>query len=37
MERTRRAVASIGSSVESGRCSLLDGIEPEPFGHPWDR
>ena len=34
MERTRRAVASIGNSLETGRCSLLEGIEPEPFGHP---
>lgn len=37
IERTRRAVAGIGASLEGDRCSLLDGIPPEPFGHPWDR
>jgi alkylation response protein AidB-like acyl-CoA dehydrogenase len=36
MQRTRRAVAEIGASVEAGRCSLLDGVEPQAFGHPWD-
>jgi hypothetical protein len=37
IERTRRAVASIGTSLEADRCSLLEGIPPEPFGHPWER
>jgi len=36
MQRTRRAVAAVGASLEAERCSLLDGIEPEPFGHAWD-
>jgi hypothetical protein len=36
MQRTRRAVADVGASLEAGRCSLLDDIEPQPFGHPWD-
>jgi alkylation response protein AidB-like acyl-CoA dehydrogenase len=36
MQRTRRAVAEVGASVEAGRCSLLDDIDPEAFGHPWD-
>jgi alkylation response protein AidB-like acyl-CoA dehydrogenase len=35
MQRTRRAVADVGASLEAGRCSLIDDIEPEPFGHPW--
>ena len=36
MQRTRRAVAAVGASLEAERCSLLDGIEPQPFGHAWD-
>jgi len=36
MQRTRRAVAAVGASLEAEQCSLLDGIEPEAFGHPWD-
>jgi hypothetical protein len=36
MQRTRRAVADIGAALEAGRCSLIDDIEPQPFGHPWD-
>jgi alkylation response protein AidB-like acyl-CoA dehydrogenase len=36
MERTRRAVAEVGASLEGGRCSLLDDVEPQAFGHPWD-
>jgi hypothetical protein len=35
IERSRRAVAAVGASLEAGSCSLLDGIEPQPFGHPW--
>src|SRR6185503_19791511 len=35
LQRTRRAVASIGASIEAGQCSMLDGIEPQPFGHAW--
>jgi alkylation response protein AidB-like acyl-CoA dehydrogenase len=35
MQRTRRAVAEVGASLEAGRCSLIDDIAPEPFGHPW--
>jgi alkylation response protein AidB-like acyl-CoA dehydrogenase len=36
MQRTRGAVADIGASLEAGRVSLLDDIDPQPFGHPWD-
>jgi alkylation response protein AidB-like acyl-CoA dehydrogenase len=36
LQRTRRMVAAIGDSVEAGRCSLIDGVEPEVFGHAWD-
>jgi acyl-CoA dehydrogenase-like protein len=37
LQRTRRAVAAIGESIEAGQCSMLDGIEPQPFGHAWSR
>ena len=36
MQRTRRAVADVGASLEAGRCSLIDDIEPQAFGHAWD-
>jgi hypothetical protein len=36
LQRTRRAVARIGQSLEEGRCSLIEDIEPQRFGHPWD-
>jgi hypothetical protein len=35
MQRTRHAVAAVGASLEAGRCSLINDIEPQPFGHPW--
>jgi alkylation response protein AidB-like acyl-CoA dehydrogenase len=37
MQRTRRAVARIGQGLEENRCSLLEDVEPQPFGHPWER
>jgi alkylation response protein AidB-like acyl-CoA dehydrogenase len=36
LQRTRRAVARIGRSLEEGRCSLIEDIEPQRFGHPWE-
>jgi hypothetical protein len=36
MQRTRRAVAAVGASIEAGECTLLDGVEPQAFGHSWD-
>jgi hypothetical protein len=36
LQRTRRAVARVGESLEAGRCSLIAEIEPEQFGHPWE-
>jgi hypothetical protein len=36
MQHTRRAVAAVGGSLEAGRCSLIDDIEPQAFGHPWE-
>jgi hypothetical protein len=37
MERTREMIADVGRSVEAGACSLIEGIEPEPYAHPWDQ
>jgi hypothetical protein len=36
MQRTRRAVAAVGASLEADRVSLIADVAPEPFGHPWD-
>lgn len=35
MERLRGLVAAVGKDVETGRCSLLDGVQPQPFAHPF--
>jgi alkylation response protein AidB-like acyl-CoA dehydrogenase len=35
MQRTRRAVAAVAASVETGQCSLIADLEPQGFGHPW--
>jgi len=37
LQRTRRAVAAIGASIEAGQCSMLEAVEPQPFGHAWSR
>ncbi len=36
MERTRGMIDAVGRSVERDECSLLEGVEAEPFAHPWD-
>lgn len=36
MERTRGMIADVGKSVEKGQCTLLEGVEAEPFAHPWE-
>jgi hypothetical protein len=36
IERTRRAVADVGASLEAGRCALIADVEPQEFGHSWD-
>lgn len=36
LQRTRRAVAEIGASLEAGRCSLVEDIEPQAYGHTWE-
>lgn len=35
MDRLRRLVARVGDDVEQGRCSLLAGLPPQPFAHPF--
>jgi alkylation response protein AidB-like acyl-CoA dehydrogenase len=37
LQRTRRAVAEIGKSLESGKSSLVAGVAPQDFGHAWER
>jgi hypothetical protein len=37
LQRTRRAVAAIGASIEAGQCSLIDDVAPQEFPHPWNR
>ncbi|MCA8960908.1 MAG: acyl-CoA/acyl-ACP dehydrogenase [Planctomycetes bacterium] len=34
--RIRARLAKIGRDLERGECDLISGVEPEPFGHPWD-
>jgi alkylation response protein AidB-like acyl-CoA dehydrogenase len=36
LQRTRRAVAAIGTRLETDRCSLIADVEPQPFGQPWE-
>lgn len=37
LQRTRRAVAAIAASIEAGECSLIEDVEPQAFGHPWEQ
>ena len=37
LQQTRALTSSVARSVELGECSLLDGVETEPFGHSWER
>ncbi len=34
--RIRDLVAAVGADVEQGRSTLLDGVEPQPFAHPFE-
>ncbi|MBX3463044.1 MAG: acyl-CoA/acyl-ACP dehydrogenase [Planctomycetes bacterium] len=36
MERLRRLVGAVGDDVAHGQSTLLDGIAPEPFAHPFE-
>lgn len=37
MERFRRQIAEIGSDLEKGQSTLVSGVKPEPYAHPWDQ
>jgi hypothetical protein len=37
LQRTRRMVAAVGAGIEAGKCSLIDDVEPQGFGHSWDQ
>jgi hypothetical protein len=37
MQRLRRLVAGVGDDVEKGECSLLAGVAPQPYAHPFER
>lgn len=36
MDRLRRLVAAVGEDVEHDRSTLLHGVPPQPFAHPFD-
>ncbi|MEC7582906.1 MAG: acyl-CoA dehydrogenase family protein [Planctomycetota bacterium] len=36
MERLRRQVAAVGKDIEDQTCTLLDGIEPQAYAHPFE-
>jgi alkylation response protein AidB-like acyl-CoA dehydrogenase len=36
MDRLRAQVAAVGDDLEKGQCSLLDGVAPQPYAHPFE-
>jgi alkylation response protein AidB-like acyl-CoA dehydrogenase len=36
MDRLRRHVEAVGNDLESGQCSLLTNVAPQPFAHPFE-
>ncbi len=36
MARTRRLVADVARDFEGGASSLVTGVQPQPFAHPWE-
>ena len=36
IERLRKLVGAVGADVEKERSSLIEGVEPEPFAHPFE-
>ncbi len=36
MQRTRDMIADVGTDIEKGKSSLLDGVEAQPFAHDWE-
>ena len=36
MDRLRALVGAVGDDVEKGDCSLIAGVTPQPFAHPFE-
>ncbi len=36
METTRQLADAVGQDLEAGRSTLIAGVAPEPFAHPWE-
>lgn len=36
MQRTRALLDGIGKDIEKGESTLLNGVAPEPYTHPWE-
>ena len=36
LARLRTAIAVVGDRIEADQVSLFEGLDPEPFAHPWD-
>lgn len=36
MDRLRRHTAALGKDIESGQCTLLNSVDPQPFAHPFE-
>ncbi len=36
LQRLRDRVAAVGQDLEKNECTLLAGVAPEPFVHPWE-
>jgi hypothetical protein len=36
MDRLRRLVGAVGDDLEKGQCTLIQGVEPQPFAHPFE-
>lgn len=37
MERLRTLVAGVGDDIEKQQCTLLQGVAPQPFAHPFEK
>jgi len=36
MDRLRRLVGAVGDDIEKGQSTLLAGVQPQPFAHPFE-
>ncbi len=37
MDRLRSLVAAVGDDLEQGQCTLVHGVAPQPFAHPFEQ